>query len=187
MIFSSMGAVMEFTPWDSRRLRAATLKRVAVASAARLELPLLGSISAGLMMELFLSLLSTMLSLLVLLFIVMMMWSLLLLLLLLLLLSMFVVTTRGAPNYNLLRHDKRRQEKSRDCQKLSTHYLYYSTVCSITEYSIDYFVQYENYMYCCTVPETGDHGLEVWELRFFKFLSISRIKYKFEILKQYSL
>ena len=25
MIFSSMGAVMEFTPWDSRRLRAATL------------------------------------------------------------------------------------------------------------------------------------------------------------------
>ena len=71
------------------------------------------------MMELFLSLMSTMLSLLVLLFIVMMMWSLLLLLLLLLLLSMFVVTTRGAPNYNLYamtREDKRREGTVRNSE-----------------------------------------------------------------------
>ena len=110
-------------------------------------------------MELFLSSLSTILSLLVLLFIVMM-WSLLLLLLLLLLLSMFVVTTRGAPNYNLLRHDKRKQEKRRDCQKLRT------------------------LLYC-----SGDRRL--WSgslgISIFAFLSISRIKYNFEIQKQYSL
>ena len=33
-------------------------------------------------------------------------------------------------------------------------------------------------MSCCTVPLTGDHGLEVWNCEIFKFLdfSISRIQ-----------